>query len=204
MGSKDEENLWDTLEKKECAVILHQSIWESVREKLDFSKKKFKHKNIEIRKVKTKKGTFYILRDVSTNVYLKMNEKELFIFAMLDGTNSIRDISMAYIAEYNTLPFTIVVSTIQKLIACNFLEEKSVDITGIIEKNLMKFSPLYRIQSWFSHIGSLQVEVKNVDEQMTAWYQRGVHLFFTIPALIGSGGLLIFGGYCFETIMNGL
>lgn len=202
MEPKNGENLWTILEKKDIADA-GQDIWKNVKEKLDFSKKKFKHKDdIEIKEFTDKKGIHYILRDVNSNAYIKMSEREFFIFELLDGKHSIRDISMAYIAEYNAAPFDIIAITIQKLKKTDFLEEKSINILDILENKFARVTPLRGIKEKFSGMLSLRLEIGNVDEWMNRWYKRGAFIFYTKPFLIFSIGLLILGGYCFEVILR--
>jgi putative peptide zinc metalloprotease protein len=203
MEPEDKESLWTILEKKDGAVDVGGNIWESVVEKLDFSKKKFKHKeDIEIKEFTDKKGTYYILRNMNSSAYLKMNERELFIFKMLDGKHSVRDMSMAYIAEFNAAPFEVIAFTTQKLNKNNFLEEKPINIVDILEKNLKKIKLLYRIKSKLPAVMDTRFEIRNVDEWMNKWYRRGVFLFFSKPFLIFSAGFLILGIYCFETLLR--
>lgn len=203
MESKDEESLWTALECKRDIICTDQSIWDNIIEKLDFSKEKFKHKrNIEIKEFTSKNGTFYVLKDTDTNAYIKMSDQEFFIYKMLDGSNSIRDISLAYIVEYNAAPFDIITCTIQNLCENNFLEEKSINILDTLEENLKKFKILYKIKGKLSKLFSIQFAMKNVTAWMNTWYQRGVYLFFTKPFLISSAGFLVVGGYCFEHIIK--
>lgn len=203
MESKDEESLWTALECKRDVICTDQSIWDNITEKLDFSKEKFKHKrNTEIKKFASKNGTFYVLKDTETNAYIKMNDQEYFIYNMLDGSNSIRDISLAYIVEYNAAPFDIIACTIQNLCENNFLEEKPINILNTLEENLKKFKILYTVKKRLSSLFSIQFAMKNVTAWMNTWYHRGVYLFFTKPLLLISAGFLVVGGYCFEHVIK--
>jgi len=100
--------LWATLEQAtEREREAGSDLWESLRDRLDFSKAKTRRlAGTEVAHHRTARGEeYYVLRNPEANTYLKLTPQDYFLWELLDGEHSVRDLAVAYVVRYGTLPF---------------------------------------------------------------------------------------------------
>ena len=108
------------------------NLWATLSDRLDFSKQKPRQAaGIEaVRQAAVGGGEFYVLRNPQANTYLKIDPLDYFIWERLDGQYSVRDLAVAYFAEYRAFPFDRLANLIAQLKAKKMLAEKQVQIIG--------------------------------------------------------------------------
>lgn len=188
--------LWGTLEqaaKEEREPTL--DLWETLRERLDPSKSKPKRiAHAEVAAHQTARGEeYYILNNPEANTYLRIDARDYFLWELLDGEHSVRDLAVAYFVRFGAFPFDRLVQLIGQLKMNHFLEEKPVHVFGTLAQHFASKSLPYRLKRFSETFTQKELSLKNMDRFFDTLYQRVGRPFFTRPAKIIYGIVTVVG-----------
>ncbi|MFC2149785.1 cyclic nucleotide-binding domain-containing protein, partial [Candidatus Auribacterota bacterium] len=186
-----------TEEKKAKA----KSFFEIIKERVDFSLARFKKiDTVEEAPFVTKKGEiYYIIKNTVSSKYLRLCEKDYFIWEQLDGTKSISELVMAYFMKFKTLAFERIACLMEQLYNDEFLTCKPVYLFGRLKRFFEKKSLLYWMERFKELFFQKTFPINNIDRLLTLLYKNFVFIFFTRPAKIFyvivsiAGAALFFG-----------
>ncbi len=126
---------------------------------------------------------FYILSRTGGDNYYKLSDRSYFLWQLMDGDNSINDLSTAYFYQYKSFDGGIVNHLVGQLQAGGFLEMPPVDeklmVTGARQENRWEGFGRKVEQVLNAH-----VEVKNIDGVAGALYNSIGRVFFWRPIAI--------------------
>jgi putative peptide zinc metalloprotease protein len=188
--------LWSALEQ---AVEQEQEptldLWETVRERLDLSKKKPKGiANVEVAiQQRTHGEEYYVLRSPEANTYLKLDPRDYFLWGLMDGQHSVRDLAVAYFVKFGAFPFDRLAHLIAHLKMNHLLEEKPVHVFGSISQRFAARTLAYRLQRFSETSTQKEFSLKNADQFFDTLYRRGGWIFFTRSAKILYAVLTVVG-----------
>lgn len=188
--------LWATLaESIEAAPEPAANLWASLEDRLDFSRRKpCRAAQVEVvRQATAKGGEHYILRSTEAGTYVKIDAQDYFIWQLLDGEHSVRDLAVAYFAAYRAFPFDRLVQLLDQLKEKRLLEERPVHVLGDIALRLQERTLAYRLQHFADTSMQKEFSLKHIDGFYAALYRRVARPLFTLPGLI-VGGLLGLAG----------
>ncbi|HEX2909300.1 MAG TPA: FHA domain-containing protein [Chloroflexia bacterium] len=117
---------------------------------------------------------YYLLAKAEGEQFFKLSERSYFLWNLMNGDNSLNDLSMAYFLEFKTLDLEGVSNLVGQLQAGGFLEVPALDESLLNQTGKRKRSLLSRVLNW-------QVEFKNVDRFFTRLYNYGGMVFFWKP-----------------------
>lgn len=137
--------------------------------------------------------TIVILKNESLGAYFKTSEEGLFVFSMLDGTNTIQDIAMAYFHQFHKIETDAIAKLVLNLTSSGFLIKPA--FASYVQK--AKTSKWVNFTEKFHNIMQYEYSIKNVDAWLTRQYDQWGYLFFTKPlqilmATLASIGLIAF------------
>ena len=200
-GEETDEGLWSDLEQaveQERESTL--DLWETLGERLDISRRKPKHiAHAEVAAHQTAHGEeYYVLKHLEGDTYLRLDARDYFLWELMDGQHSIRDLAVAYSARYGTFPFERLIRLVEKLKENGFLEEKPVHVFGAIVGRFAARSWVYRLKRFSETFAQKEFSLKNVDRFFEILYRWGGWIFFTRPvavlcAILFLAGLILFG-----------
>lgn len=189
--------LWATLEQaaeREPARELSLDLWETLQERLDLSKRKPRRiAHVEVAFHQTSREEYYVLNNPEADTYLKLDPRDYFIWELMDGEHSIRDLAVAYFAKYGAFPLDRLVHLITQLKTNRFLEEKPVHVFGTITHYFAAQSLAYRLRQFSETFAQKEFSLKNADQFFETLYRWGGWLLFTRPAKILYGVLTVVG-----------
>ena len=120
-------------------------LWETLGERLDLSKSKPKRiARVEVAHRTARGEEYYILKHLEDDTYLRLDARDCFLWELMDGQHSIRDMAVAYFARYGAFPFERLIRFVEKLTANGFLEEKPLHVFGAIVGHLAARSWIHR------------------------------------------------------------
>lgn len=185
-------NLEQVVERERKPTV---DLWETLRERLDLSKKKPKRiASVEVVGQQTARGeVYYVLHNVEANTYLQVDARDYFLWGLLDGEHSIRDLAVAYFVQFGAFPFDRLVHLLGQLKMNYFLAEKPVHVFSTVAKQLAARTLAYRLKRFSETFTQKEFSLKNADRFFNALYQRVGWLFFTRPALILYAVLTVVG-----------
>lgn len=192
--------LWDSLaENISAAPEPETNLWARLEDRLDFARRKPRRASqVEVvRQVSAKGSEYYILRNRQASTYLKIDAQDYFIWQLLDGEHSVRDLAVAYFAAYRAFPLDRLVRLLDQLKEKRLLEERPIHVLGGIALRLEERTLAYRIQRFADTSMQKEFSLRNVDAIYTAIYRRLAWPFFTRRGLLFYGlvsvaGLVLF------------
>ncbi len=142
------------------------------------------------KRIDTKGETVVVLKDKRRGKYFKTSEEGLFVWNLLDGNHTIKDISVSFFYEYKKFATSDISNIIYSLIYSGFLTKPSLSVK--IEKPKESFA--IRLIQFITSILTAEYVFKNVDGWFTKVYNRigkvfytsGMKIALTVVALIGA------------------
>ena len=172
----------DTLFKENTET----SIWRAAGEAADIMLKKPMRKsadNYEISHLSSKKGNVsYIIKDTTNNAYISLNEKEFFVWELLDGKSTLIDICHLYFLKYKKIS-RMPVKLIDQLEIKDMLNDRNWNIYNAVKKTQIKPWKviLGKISSFFL---SSKLSLTHVDKFVSFLYNKVAWIFFRTEALV--------------------
>jgi putative peptide zinc metalloprotease protein len=196
--TEDEWSIWETLEKRGNEVEEGLNIWTTIKEKLDISKKRPERiESFELKKFEHKGKTYYIIKNIETNKFLRMSEEDYFVWEKLDGENTIRDIALSYFLTYKSMGFANIGVLISRLGAGGFLKEKSVDALSLLQRKFAEKKAMNKLKLGIYRLIHANIQIHDVDKKMKRWYERFFWIFYTKLFIVFSLLVIGIGGFLF-------
>jgi CRP-like cAMP-binding protein/pSer/pThr/pTyr-binding forkhead associated (FHA) protein len=119
---------------------------------------------------------YYILAHGDSDNFRRLNERSYFLWNLMDGDNSLNDLSMAYFLEFMSLDLEGASNFVGQLQAAGFLEVPTIDqkLVATPEDRPKKRSLFSRLLNW-------RYDIKNVDRIFSSIYNWGGQAFFWSP-----------------------
>ncbi len=141
---------------------------------------------------------YYILKNLRAGTYLRLSEEQVFLWNLMDGQHSVRDMAVAYFERYKSLAVEGLLSLLGQLDAKGFLVESRGDLFASTAQALGQ-NRLQRLRSWL--VGAFlqkTFSISGIDNALSRLYKAGLFLVFTRPVqviilLITLAGLAAFG-----------
>jgi putative peptide zinc metalloprotease protein len=180
-----------------------QNFWEHLNEKVDFASSKPRKVDgvVERRFESDREGVYYIIKNPLAGTYLKLTDKDYYLWKLMDGTNSVRDLVIAYFTEYKSFAFARVDSLIDQLRSNSFLSDQPVNTFGNL-KNLMNKSLNHNTDKFWDFFLNKQFMLCNMDNYISKAYDMIGWIFFTKPMKILYLILSGFGTFFFIKQLN--
>jgi putative peptide zinc metalloprotease protein len=134
----------------------------------------------------------WVLRNTRTGAYLRLDDRDVFLWRRLDGENSMRDLLFAYLEEYGELALPRIEATVRTLHQAGLVRGLPGDVEEVtfwrrvgraVLKNLIR----------------VELSVKRLDPLAERLYQGFAWRFFTLPAVVLLWVLAIVGLAAFVT-----
>jgi hypothetical protein len=142
--------------------------------------------------------TYWILKNLRTDAYLRLTAEQVFLWEEMDGQASVQDIAIAYMMEYGKLAITSLLVLLEQLQQKGFIEPL-VDVYGEATQAvaLQRANVLWRrlVRGFFN----TEFAISGIDGLITKSY-RSVGKFLFVPviqwimlAVIAAGGVVFVG-----------
>lgn len=191
-------SIWKTLEERKEEVGEGVNIWDSIKDKLDISKKKPERiENFEVQEFERREQKYYVLKNLENGKLLQMSEEEYFVWEKLNGESTIRDIALAYFLTFNSMGFANIGMLINALASKGFLKEKSINTLMILRRHFVKEKLKYRIMIALYKLWNVNFQIKDVDSKMKSLYKKFVWIIYTKPFIMFSLVVSLIGSLLF-------
>lgn len=139
---------------------------------------------------------YYLLSRDAGEQFFKLSDRSYYLWNMMDGDNSLNDLSMAFFLQFKKLDLEGVSNLVGQLQAASFLEIPAID-ARLIDPNegKRKHGPLWRVFNW-------RYEFKHIDHFFDRFYNFGGQVFFWFPVtfvllalLLGGLGTFLYYGF---------
>lgn len=192
--------LWTTLLTAVRQPDEHRlGLWAWLREKLDVAQYRPEAAvGIVASSLTGREGQYYIIKNPETKAYHRLSERDHFLWELMDGSRTVKELVVAYFLEYGSFAFARVATLVSRLRDKGFLVDTPTYVYGQVRSQLLRRSPSYRLNRIWAGFMQTQFALKGLDPFLDKVYRWGGRLFFTRPAvvlyvIISLVGIVLFG-----------
>jgi len=154
------------------------------------------------RQLAGREGQYYILKNPDTKTYYRLSERDHFLWQLMDGTQTVKDLVVAYFLQYGSFAFARITTLVEGLRANLFLKERPVYVYQQVRGQLQRRKPAYRLAQIQQLFVEKQFAINGLDRFLGSVYRWGGRLLFIRPLqflyLIAS----VIGLYCFARALQ--
>lgn len=183
VGGEYKSNMWLEVEHKnseQSAQANAPDLWELTAGRVSLERyKPVKIADAEVQEVTSQaEGKRYALRNPHTDKYVIIGEQELFLWNLMDGQNTVKDMAIEYISKYGMLGSELLMELLDTLKDDAFLEE---DHASVFQSLTLRFrnsrfvTPFIRALVFFVH-GTLTT--RKADRYFNWLYAHAGYVFF--------------------------
>ncbi len=147
--------------------------------------------------------TYWILKNLRTDAYLRLTAEQVFLWEEMDGKSSVQDIAIAYMMEYGKLAITSLLMLLEQLQQKGFIEQL-VDVYGAATQSVaqQRANVLWRRMAR----GFLNTEfaIGGIDGLITRSYRSVGRLLFVPVVQLIMLAVIAVGGVAFVGMLLGL
>ena len=129
-------------------------------------------------------GTYYMLNNPQAGTYLRLDGRDFYIWSLMDGTQTIKQLVVAYFSEYGSIAFGRVTDLVAQLRAASFLNDAPVNVYAEASRQSHKGT----ITDWGERLVRVflqkEMAISGLDGILTVLYRRIVWIFYSKPALV--------------------
>lgn len=129
---------------------------------------------------------YYLLSRDASEGFFKLSERSLFLWNLMDGDNSLNDLSLAYFVEFSKLDLEGASNLVGQLQAAGYLQVPPID-QSLVSQAAPRRGPFFRLLNW-------RYEFKRVDRLFDRLYNWGGQVFFW-PPVVGLLALVVLAGF---------
>lgn len=204
ISDADLQGIWSSIDSRLSELSDVPDLWEQLREKTDPAAfKPMRASGIVERRLKSnREGEYHILKNPRTSTYLKLTDRDLYLWNLMDGTRSISDLVVAYFLEYNSFALERVGSLVAQLRNSFFLTDQPVDTFHRLKNRLDSSTFEHKADVLWKSFLSKEFSLHNIDGYISKFYKAVGWVFFTKPLKILCILLSVLGAFFFTRQLN--
>jgi len=144
-------------------------------------------------------GPYYMIKSPRAGTYLKLSPREQYILSLMDGTRTVKEITLEYFYEHGSLAFNRVTQLVNLLHHHAFLVSPPIPTYALVRERLRARrgfrAGLHRVVDFLLRA---ELVLGGIDAFVTALYRAGGWLLLTRPVLIVLGVIALFGFAAFH------
>jgi len=187
-------------------------LWAWLKEKVDLAQYRPEAASgVVARQLTGREGEYYILKNPGPKTYYRLSDRDHFLWQLMDGTQTVKDLVVAYFMQYGSFAFARVATLVEGLKASLFLSERPVNVYQQVQGQLQRRRPAHRLGQLWRAFLEKQFAISGLDRLLGGLYRWGGWLLFTRPLqvlyiIVSAVGLYLFvrvfhaGGYGVVTI----
>jgi len=155
-------------------------LWRWLAERVDFARERPRRRDdLELTRLQSEKlGTYYILKNPRWGRYLKLTAEDQFLFSLMDGEHTVRDILLAYYRQFGALAFGRVVGLTQELKEGGFLTQDQPRLLTYLRRRCARRDWLGQLAGLGQALLHRELALPSIDRWVTALYRGGGWLLF--------------------------
>lgn len=147
--------------------------------------------------------TYWILKNLRTDAYLRLTAEQVFLWDQMDGEASVQDIAVAFMLEYGKLSIGGLIVLLDQLQQKGFIEPL-VDIYGAVNQSVAR----RRADVWWRQLirrfTNTELALHGIDGWITRSYRAGGRWLFAAPVQWAMLAIMIAGVVVFAGLLLGL
>ena len=131
-----------------------------------------------------REGTHYMLNNPNAGTYLKLDEKDFYVWSLMDGTRTIKQLVVAYFSKFGSIAFGLITDLAAQLRAASFLTDPPADVYAEVTRQCQKGTARHWGERIWRAFLQKEMAIGGVDGILTTLYHRIFFVFFSKPALL--------------------
>ncbi len=175
-----------------------QELWDWLQEKVDPAQYRPETADgVVARQLTGREGEYYILKNPHTKTYYRLSDRDHFLWQLMDGTQTLKDLVVAYFMQYGSFAFARAATLVQGLKDSLFLNERPVYVYQQVRGQLQRRRLAHRLGQLWQAFLEKQFAISGLDRFLSALYRSVGWLLFTWPLqvlylLVSGIGLYLF------------
>lgn len=175
-------------------------VWQATTQAGDYTRRKpARRLGWAMKPLQTAAGEgYFVLKNTRSGKYLRLNAEQVFLWNLMDGQHTVRDLAVAYFMEYKSLASQGIIDLLGQLEVNGFLVEGRADLFDNTAQALGQ-NHWARLRDWLRRTFlQKSFSVRGIDNLISRLYKAGIFLVFSKPAqllilLVTLAGLAAFG-----------
>ncbi len=142
--------------------------------------------------------TYWILKNLRTDAYLRLNAEQVFLWEQMDGQATVQDIAVAYMVEYGKLAIMGLLMFLDQLQQKGFIEPL-VNVYGAAEQSIARRRANVLWRRVLRGVLNTEFAIEGIDRLVTRSYRTVGRFLFLPPVqwamliVMVTGGLVFLG-----------
>ena len=180
--------LWSRLADRQATTPFSErslNLWQNLEDRLDWTKLRPRRiADFELNQVGTSpEGKQYILKNPRSGSYLWLSEREIFLWNLMDGASTSRDIAVEYFLTYLSLDPDLLTNLLGRLKANGFLEERYSPVFEALARRLPMHGWGIRLLAVVGALFQQGLTFRDADAHFSAAYGRIGRALCSRPSL---------------------
>ena len=146
-------------------------------------------------------GDYFVLKSLNLSVYIRLNERDVFLWKLMDGRHTLRDILIAYLQTYQALGADRLIDLLNELVEKGFLLNAMPKQTSAPRGSLAR--SLAVVRKVLGAFVQTRFPVQGVDGMITRFYTHFAWRFYTLAGQIALTAIALAGLAAFILILMG-
>jgi putative peptide zinc metalloprotease protein len=142
--------------------------------------------------------TITTLKDPQRAAYYRLSARGFFLWQRLDGTHTLRDLTLDYVLDFGSFAPQAVSDTLARLAEAGFLE--GARPAGAVLERVARTTGWQRATETARRIMEWQGSVRGVDEPLTRLYRGGMFLLYTRAGQVFLAAIALVGIVAFALV----
>lgn len=145
---------------------------------------------------------YHVLKNNTQAGYVRLDESGYFLWQLMDGTRSVKDLMVAYFEEFKRLDRDGLLGLIRRLQRERMLVGSHHDAYKLIGSQLRTDTLLSRLQQFRSILFRKSLTIAGLDRPVAETYRYAVQYLFKAPFLLVYPLMLLAGLFCFGSLLQ--
>ena len=179
------ELIWQGLDNQLQQVEApEEEVWTSLNETANMSNYVPTQDSVVIQKQleSPRDGTYYMLNNPDAGTYLKLDENDYYVWSLMDGTRSIKQLVVAYFTEFGSIAFSRVNDLTAQLRAAYMLKDPPIDLYAEVMTQEHRGTLSYWGEKAIRTFLQKEIPIGQIDGILTVMYRRIFWVFYSKPA----------------------
>ena len=129
-------------------------------------------------------GPYTVIKNPATKTYYQLSDRDAFLWELMDGSRTVKDLVVAYFGQYGSFAFGRVAGLVTGLRANGFLTDKPVGVYRLVHESLEGRRLRVRLGRIWHAFLQTPLAIGGLDGALDRVYKGAGWLLFTRPAQI--------------------
>ncbi|HSN78064.1 MAG TPA: cyclic nucleotide-binding domain-containing protein, partial [Anaerolineae bacterium] len=182
----DATSLWENLQHAAGQPDAGRTgLWVWLQEKLDLAMYRPQAApGVVTSRLDGRDGPYTVIKNPAAKTYYQLSDRDTFLWELMDGTRTVKDLVVAYFGQYGSFAFGRVAGLVTGLRANGFLSDQPVEVYRQVHESLELRLPRVRLGRLWHAFLQTPVAISGLDGAVGRFYRGAGWLLFTWPAQI--------------------